>query len=134
MSDFPRPTRLLHTMLRVSNLDASIAFYTENLGFTLLRRVDNEPGQFTLAFLGYGPESEHAALELTYNWDNRPYDLGTAYGHIALAAPDIYKTCEALAAKGVKVPRPAGPMKGSGTVIAFIEDPDGYKIELIQRN
>lgn len=127
------PTRILHTMLRVADLDRSIAFYTQQLGMKLLRRNDYPEGKFTLAFLGYGEESDHTVLELTYNWDNRTYDLGTAFGHIALATDDIYRTCEALAANGVKIPRPPGPMKGSSAVIAFVEDPDGYRIELIER-
>lgn len=128
------PTRLLHTMLRVGNLDRSIAFYAEKLGMTLLRRKDYPDGKFTLAFLGYGQESENTVLELTHNWGIENYERGTAYGHIALATDDIYKTCEALVADGVKIPRPPGPMKNGGSsAIAFIEDPDGYKIELIAR-
>lgn len=130
MSDF----RLLHTMLRVFDLDKSIDFYTRLLGMKLLRRTDYEGGRFTLAFVGYGEESDTAVLELTHNWDQaEPYQIGTAYGHIAIGVPDIYATCEQLAAEGAKIPRPPGPMKHGSTVIAFIEDPDGYKVELIQR-
>jgi lactoylglutathione lyase len=120
-------------MIRVTDIDKSIAFYRDHLGMNLLRRTDYPEGQFTLAFLGYGKESDCTVIELTYNWDNRTYDIGTAFGHLALATADIYATCEALAAKGVTIPRAPGPMKGGTTVIAFIEDPDGYKIELIQR-
>ena len=126
--------RLLHTMLRVLDLDKSLDFYTRLLGMTLLRRTDYEGGRFTLAFVGYGAESDTAVLELTHNWDQtEPYEIGTAYGHIAIGVPDIYKTCEQLAAEGVKIPRPPGPMKHGSTVIAFVEDPDGYKVELIER-
>lgn len=129
MSEF----RLLHTMLRVLDLEKSLDFYTRLLGMKLLRRNDYEGGRFTLAFVGYGEESDTAVLELTYNWDQKePYEIGTAYGHIALGVPDIYGTCEKLAAEGVKIPRPPGPMKHGTTVIAFIEDPDGYKVELIE--
>jgi lactoylglutathione lyase len=126
--------RMLHTMLRVYDLDKSIDFYTRLLGMKLLRRSDYPDGKFTLAFVGYGDEDSHTVLELTHNWDHEPYDLGSAYGHIALGVPDIYKTCEALAAAGAKVVRPPGPMKHGKTVIAFIEDPDGYKVELIERS
>jgi lactoylglutathione lyase len=130
----PCPTRLLHTMLRVGNLDKSIAFYTQLLGMKLLRRQDYPEGEFTLAFVGYHEENDSAVLELTYNWGKQHYDLGTAFGHIALATDNIYATCEALAAQGVNIPRPPGPMKDDASaVIAFLEDPDGYKIELIQR-
>ena len=126
--------RMLHTMLRVYDLDKSIDFYTRLLGMKLLRRNDYEGGRFTLAFVGYGDESDHTVLELTHNWDQKePYQIGTAYGHIAIGVPDIYGTCKELEAEGVKIPRPPGPMKHGGSVIAFIEDPDGYKIELIQR-
>jgi lactoylglutathione lyase len=124
--------RFLHTMLRVGDLDRSIAFYTEVLGMTLLRRKDYPGGSFTLAFLGYGPEETHPALELTYNWGVDAYDLGTGYGHIALGVDDIYETCRRIEEKGGKVTRPPGPMKHGTTVIAFIEDPDGYKVELIE--
>ncbi|MBX6965574.1 lactoylglutathione lyase [Alcaligenes faecalis] len=124
--------RILHTMLRVGNLDRSLAFYTEVLGMKLLRQSDYPDGRFTLAFVGYQDESEAAALELTHNWDTPSYDLGDAYGHIALEVPDAYKACEDIKARGGKVVREAGPMKHGTTVIAFVEDPDGYKIELIQ--
>ena len=124
--------RLLHTMLRVGDLDRSIAFYTEVLGMRLLRRNDYPEGKFTLAFVGYQDESEGAVLELTHNWGVESYELGTAYGHIALAVPDAYAACEAIKARGGKVVREAGPMKHGTTVIAFVEDPDGYKVELIQ--
>lgn len=124
--------RILHTMLRVSNLDESLHFYTQILGMKLLRRSDFEGGRFTLAFVGYGEESDTAVLELTHNWDTDKYELGTAYGHIALGTDDIYATCEAVRAAGAKVVREPGPMKHGTTVIAFIEDPTGYKIELIQ--
>jgi lactoylglutathione lyase len=128
------PTRFLHVMLRVKDLEKSIDFYTRHLGMRVLRRKDYPSGEFTLAFLGYGDEEEHTVIELTHNWGQQePYDLGTGYGHIALAAPDIYGTCERLEKAGVKIPRPPGPMKHGGSVIAFIEDPDGYKIELVQR-
>ncbi|WP_153162455.1 lactoylglutathione lyase [Zoogloea sp. 1C4] len=124
--------RLLHTMLRVVDLDRSIAFYTEVLGMRLLRRNDYPEGKFTLAFVGYQDESEGAVLELTHNWGVESYELGTAYGHIALAVPDAYAACAAIKARGGKVVREAGPMKHGTTVIAFVEDPDGYKVELIQ--
>lgn len=124
--------RLLHTMLRVVDLDSSIAFYTEVLGMRLLRRNDYPEGKFTLAFVGYQDESEGAVLELTHNWGVASYELGTAYGHIALEVPDAYAACAAIKARGGKVVREAGPMKHGTTVIAFVEDPDGYKVELIQ--
>ncbi len=125
---------MLHTMLRVHDLDASIRFYTDGLGMELLRRTDFPGGKFTLAFVGYGPEESHTVLELTHNWDQEaPYDLGEAYGHIAVGVPDIYATCAALKERGVKVVREPGPMKHGSTVIAFVEDPDGYKVELIER-
>jgi lactoylglutathione lyase len=126
--------RLLHTMLRVGDLDRSIAFYTDVLGMKLLRRNDYPEGKFTLAFVGYGDEKDHSVLELTHNWDTKSYDLGNGYGHIAVAVPDAYKACEAVKARGGKVTREAGPMKHGTTVIAFVEDPDGYKIEFIQRS
>ena len=127
--------RLLHTMIRVKDLDASLDFYTNKLGMKLLRKRDYPSGKFTLAFVGYGDEADHTVIELTHNWDQKePYALGTAFGHLAVAVPDVYKTCERLAAAGVKIPRPAGPMAHGGSVIAFIEDPDGYRIELIQRS
>ncbi len=125
--------RLLHTMLRVGDLDRSIAFYTDVLGMTLLRRKDYPDGRFTLAFVGYQPESEGAVLELTHNWDTTAYDLGTGYGHIALEVPDAARACNDIRAVGGRVVREAGPMKHGTTVIAFVEDPDGYKVELIQR-
>lgn len=124
--------RLLHTMLRVGDLDRSIAFYTDVLGMRLLRRADYPDGKFTLAFVGYQPESEGAVLELTYNWGVDRYEQGTAYGHIALEVPDAHAACAAIKARGGKVVREAGPMKHGTTVIAFVEDPDGYKVELIQ--
>jgi lactoylglutathione lyase len=125
--------RLLHTMIRVGDLDRSIAFYTGVLGMKLLRRKDFPDGRFTLAFVGYGDESEHAVVELTHNWDTKSYEIGTGFGHIAVAVPDAYKACEEVTAKGGKVTRPAGPMKHGGSVIAFVEDPDGYKIEFIEK-
>ena len=126
--------RMLHTMIRVFDLDKSIEFYCGKLGMTLLRRKDYPDGKFTLAFVGYGDENANAVIELTHNWGRaEPYDLGTGFGHIALGVKDIYGTCAKLAAAGAKIPRPPGPMKHGGSVIAFVEDPDGYKIELIQR-
>jgi len=125
--------RLLHTMLRVGNLERYLTFYTEVLGMRLLRRKDYPEGRFTLAFVGYGDESTTAVLELTHNWDTSSYEIGTGYGHIALGVDNIQATCEAMAAKGGRVVRPPGAMKHGTTVIAFVEDPDGYKVELIQR-
>jgi lactoylglutathione lyase len=126
--------RFLHTMIRVRDLDASLRFYTDLLGMKLLRKRDYPTGKFTLAFVGYGDESSNTVIELTHNWGQaEPYDLGSAFGHLAVGVPDVYKTCERLAAAGVKIPRPAGPMAHGGSVIAFIEDPDGYRIELVQR-
>ena len=125
--------RVLHTMIRVGNLERSLAFYTDVLGMRLLRRQDYTEGRFTLAFVGYGEESENAVIELTHNWDTSSYELGNAFGHIALAVDDAYAACDQLRAKGGKIVREAGPMKHGTTVIAFVEDPDGYKIELIQR-
>jgi lactoylglutathione lyase len=125
--------RMLHTMLRVGDLDRSIRFYTEVLGMKLLRRNDYPEGRFTLAFVGYGDERDHAVIELTHNWDTPSYDLGNGFGHIAVAVPDAYKAVEAAKARGGKVTREAGPMKHGTTVIAFVEDPDGYKVEFIQR-
>ena len=120
-------------MLRVGDLDKSLDFYTRILGMALLRRNDYPEGKFTLAFVGHGPESEQAVIELTYNWGVDHYELGTAFGHIALEVDDAYAACDAIRAAGGKVVRDAGPMKHGSTVIAFVEDPDGYKIELIQR-
>ena len=120
-------------MLRVGDLDKSIAFYTTVLGMRLLRRHDYPDGKFTLAFVGYEDESSAPALELTHNWDTAKYDLGTGYGHVALEVDDAYKACEEVKARGGKVVREAGPMKHGTTVIAFVEDPDGYKVELIQK-
>lgn len=125
--------RILHTMLRVGNLDRSLSFYTEILGMRLLRRQDYPDGRFTLAFVGYGEESEGAVIELTHNWDTAAYEIGTGFGHIALAVPDAYAACAEIKQRGGKVVREAGPMKHGSTVIAFVEDPDGYKLELIQR-
>ena len=124
--------RLLHTMLRVGNLEKSLQFYCELLGMKLLRQKDYPGGEFTLAFVGYGDESETAVLELTYNWGKEQYSLGDAYGHIAIGVDDIYATCSGISAQGGKVTRQPGPMKHGSTVIAFVEDPDGYKVELIQ--
>jgi lactoylglutathione lyase len=124
--------RMLHTMLRVGNLERSLAFYTGPLGMKLLRKRDFPGGRFTLAFVGYGDESDHTVLELTHNWDTPSYELGAGYGHIALGVPDIYGTCAKLREQGVKITREPGPMKHGTTVIAFVEDPDGYKIELIE--
>lgn len=126
--------RFLHTMLRVLDLEKSLDFYTRLLGMKLLRKKDFEGGRFTLAFIGYGGEEDHTVLELTHNWDQaEPYDKGNAYGHVAIGVPDIYAACERLEKEGVSIPRPPGPMKHGGAVIAFIEDPDGYKVELIER-
>ncbi len=125
--------RLLHTMLRVGNLDRSLSFYTDVLGMKLLRRKDYPDGKFTLAFVGYQDEDEGAVIELTHNWDTSAYDLGNGYGHIALEVEDAYDACARIKEKGGRVTREAGPMKHGQTVIAFVEDPDGYKIELIQR-
>jgi lactoylglutathione lyase len=125
--------RLLHTMIRVGNLDRSIAFYTDVLGMKLLRRKDYPEGRFTNVFVGFGDEREHAVLELTYNWDTDRYDLGTGYGHVAVEVDDAAAACSRVRERGGKVTREAGPMKHGTTVIAFAEDPDGYKIEFIQR-
>lgn len=125
--------RILHTMLRVGNLDRSIDFYTNVLGMRLLRKKDYPGGRFTLAFVGYQEESEGAVLELTHNWDTPSYDLGTGYGHIALQVENAAQACDRVREKGGKVTREAGPMKHGTTVIAFVEDPDGYKIEFIER-
>jgi lactoylglutathione lyase len=126
--------RMMHTMIRVFDLDKSLAFYTGPLGMKLLRRSEYPDGKFTNAFVGYGPEDSNTVVELTYNWNpEKRYEIGTGFGHLALGVPDIYGTCETLSKMGVKITRPPGPMKHGTTVIAFIEDPDGYKIELIQR-
>ena len=125
--------RLLHTMLRVSDLERSLGFYTNVLDMRVLRRKDYPDGRFTLAFVGYQDESEGAVLELTHNWDTDHYELGTAYGHIAVEVDDAAAACARVAERGGKVTRPAGPMKHGTTVIAFVEDPDGYKIEFIQK-
>ena len=125
--------RILHTMLRVGNLEKSIHFYTKILGMKVLRQKEYPDGKFTLTFVGYQNESENAVLELTYNWDIEKYELGTAFGHIAIEVDDAYEMCEKVKNLGGKVTREAGPMKHGSTVIAFIEDPDGYKIEFIQR-
>ncbi len=126
--------RFLHTMVRVLDLEKAIAFYTGRLGMQLLRRRDYPEGRFTLAFVGYGDESDHTVLELTHNWDQKaPYDVGSGFGHLALGVQDIYATCDALRVDGVCIIRQPGPMKHGNTLIAFIEDPDGYKIELIQK-
>ena len=125
--------RMLHTMLRVGDLERSVKFYTEVLGMKVLRREDYPDGKFTLAFVGYGSERDHTVLELTHNWDTRSYDLGNAFGHVALEVDDAYRACEEVKKAGGKVVREAGPMKHGTTVIAFIEDPDGYKIEFIQK-
>lgn len=135
MPDDVSKFRLLHTMLRVKDLDASLDFYVSKLGMKLLRKHEVPAGKYTLVFVGYGEETDTAVLELTYNWDHdEPYDLGDAYGHIAIGVPDIYGLCEKLGEEGVKIPRPAGPVKHGTTLIAFLEDPDGYKVELIERS
>lgn len=126
--------RLLHTMLRVGNLEESIKFYTDVLGMTLLRQKEYPKGEFTLAFLGYGSEEENTVLELTYNWGEDSYQLGTGYGHIAIEVPDVYKAAEAVKQGGGKIIREAGPMNAGSTIIAFAEDPDGYQIEFIGEN
>ena len=123
--------RLLHTMLRVKDLDRSIKFYTDVLGMVLLRRLDFAQERFTLAFVGFNSEAEGTVLELTHNWDVDDYEHGTAYGHIAIEVDDVYKSCDAIRQKGGDVIRDAGPMKGGETVLAFIKDPDGYLIELL---
>lgn len=126
--------RFLHTMIRVRDLDASIDFYTRHLGMKVLRRNDYPEGKFTLVFIGYGDEVDNTVIELTHNWDQSlPYDLGDGFGHLALAVADIYAVCEQMEREGVTISRKPGPMKHGTTVIAFIEDPDGYKIELIER-
>ncbi len=124
--------RILHTMIRVNNLEESVKFYCDVLGMKLLRKKDYPSGRFTLAFVGYGSESEGAVIELTYNWDTHQYDLGNGFGHIAIGVEDIYRTCDNFRHKGAKIAREPGPMKHGGSEIAFIEDPNGYKIELIE--
>jgi lactoylglutathione lyase len=125
--------RLLHTMLRVGDLERSITFYTEVLGMRLLRRKDYPGGRFTLAFVGYGEERDTTVLELTHNWDTESYEIGSGYGHIAIGVADIHGVCEQIRAKGGQVTREPGPMKNGTTVIAFVEDPDGYRVELIEQ-
>ena len=125
--------RILHTMLRVGDLPRSIKFYTDVMGMTLLRQHDNEEFKYSLAFVGYQPESEGAVIELTYNWGQTEYDLGTGYGHIALEVDNAAEACDRIRNNGGKVTREAGPVKGGTTVIAFVEDPDGYKIEIIEK-
>ena len=134
MTTTTKKYRLLHTMIRVRDLDKSLDFYTRLLGMNLLWKKDYPSGEFTLAFVGYGSEEENAVIELTHNWgQEESYDLGNGFGHLAIGVPDIYGTCEQLVAEGVKIPRPPGPMKHGGSVIAFVDDPDGYKIELIEK-
>lgn len=123
--------RILHTMLRTGDLQRSIDFYTQTLGMSLLRKKDYPQGKFTLAFLGYGAESDHAVIELTYNWGVDSYEIGTAYGHIAIEVDDVYQAADQIKASGGKILREAGPMNAGTTLIAFVEDPDGYPIELI---
>ncbi len=124
--------RILHTMLRVTQLETSIEFYTKIMGMKLLRTNENKQYEYTLAFVGYGDESQGAVIELTYNWGTEKYDLGDAFGHIAIGVDDIYETCKTIRQAGGKITREPGPVKGGTTEIAFVEDPDGYKIELIQ--
>ena len=123
--------RILHTMLRVGDLEKSVEFYTTVLGMKLLRQKDYPDGKFTLAFVGYGPESDNSVIELTYNWDTDHYDLGNGYGHVALEVNDVYQACDDIRQRGGKIIREAGPMNAGTTIIAFVEDPDGYPIELI---
>lgn len=126
--------RLLHTMIRVRDIDKSLDFYTRLLGMRILRRKEFPGGKFTLAFVGYGEESDTAVVELTHNWEQEePYTHGDAFGHLAIGVPDIYATCELLESEGVNIPRPPGAMKHGSAVIAFVDDPDGYKIELVER-
>jgi len=124
--------RIMHTMLRVGDMDRSIHFYTKVLGMKVLRKQEYPDHRFTLAFVGYGDEADHAVLELTYNWDQDRYKMGDAYGHIAIGVDDVYAACDAIRERGGKIVRDAGPMKGGSTVIAFVEDPDGYKIEFLE--
>jgi lactoylglutathione lyase len=126
--------RILHTMLRVGDLEKSIGFYRDVLGMKEISRQDYPDGKFTLAFLGYAKNPEQAEIELTHNWDVKSYELGTAYGHIALGVDDIYKTCDKIRSAGGKITREPGPMKHGTTVIAFVQDPDGYKVELIEES
>jgi lactoylglutathione lyase len=127
-------SRMLHTMIRVFDLNKSMDFYTRLLGMKLIRKTDVEGGRYSLAFVGYGEEAANTVIELTHNWDQKePYNIGSGFGHLAVSMPDVYAACERLGKEGVKITRPAGPVKFGTTVIAFIEDPDGYKIELIQR-
>ena len=133
MNDLSNKYRLAHTMIRVSDLEKSLDFYMRLLGMRVLRQKEYPDGKFTNTFIGYGPEESSTVIELTYNWDQESaYDKGNARGHLALEVPDVYATCDTLAAEGVPIPRPAGPMKHGSRVIAFIEDPDGYKIELLE--
>jgi lactoylglutathione lyase len=125
--------RILHTMIRVGDLDRSIEFYIKCLGMSILRRSEYPEGRFTNVFVGYGDEASSAVLELTHNWDTKSYEMGTGYGHVAVEVDDAYRACDEVARLGGKVTRPAGPMKHGTTVIAFVEDPDGYKIEFVQR-
>ncbi len=124
--------RMMHTMLRVTDLDRALAFYCDVLDMRLIRRKDYPEGRFTLAFVGYGDEHDSTVLELTHNWDTSAYEMGGAYGHIALGVEDVYKTCDRIRERGGKIAREAGPMKGGRTVLAFVEDPDGYKVEILQ--
>lgn len=133
MSDMNNKYRFAHTMIRITDLQQSLDFYTRLLGMRILRQKEYPDGKFTNTFIGYGAEDSDTVIELTYNWDQRePYDKGNGWGHIALEVPDVYATCSALESEGVSIPRPAGPMKHGTRVIAFIEDPDGYKIELLE--
>lgn len=124
--------RMMHTMLRVTDLDRALAFYCDVMDMKLIRRKDYPEGRFTLAFVGYGDERDSTVLELTHNWDTNAYEMGGAYGHIAIGVDDVYATCDRIRARGGRIVREAGPMKGGRTVIAFVEDPDGYKVELLQ--
>lgn len=124
--------RLLHTMLRVGNLTKSVEFYTQVLGMKVLRERDNEPGRYSLVFVGYGEEKDSTVIELTYNWDTTEYDIGNGFGHIAIGVDDVYEACDKIKAAGGKVTREAGPNKGGKSILAFVEDPDGYKIELLE--
>ena len=135
MADGKPGFRLLHTMIRVKDVEKSMDFYSRHLGMDVLRKKDFPGGKFTNVFMGYGDESDHTVLELTHNWgQEEPYTHGSGFGHLAVAVPDIYGACEMMKKEGVSIPRPPGPMKHGTTVIAFIEDPDGYKIELIERS